>query len=86
MLQGFSTENGTPTDERNAHEFTLKVWRQKAPTAEASFHEYTTKVLADTSFLEMLDCVNDDLDRRRARSRSAFDHDCREGICGTCGW
>jgi succinate dehydrogenase / fumarate reductase iron-sulfur subunit len=63
---------------------TLKVWRQDGPEDRGHFEEYTTKVADDASFLEMLDYVNEDL-IDRDQEPIAFDHDCREGICGSCG-
>ena len=63
---------------------TLKVWRQEGPDTPGAFETYTTKVADDASFLEMLDYVNEDLITKGDEPIS-FDHDCREGICGTCG-
>ena len=63
---------------------TLRVWRQDGPEDRGRFEEYTTTVADDASFLEMLDYVNEDL-LSRDREPIAFDHDCREGICGSCG-
>jgi succinate dehydrogenase / fumarate reductase iron-sulfur subunit len=63
---------------------TLKVWRQDGPEDRGHFEQYTTKVADDASFLEMLDYVNEDLIEKDAEP-IAFDHDCREGICGSCG-
>jgi len=63
---------------------TLKVWRQDGPEDRGHFEQYTTKVADDASFLEMLDYVNEDLIERDQEPIS-FDHDCREGICGSCG-
>lgn len=64
---------------------TLHVWRQKSAGAEGRFVEYKADdVSPDMSFLEMLDVVNEDL-ILRGQEPIAFDHDCREGICGTCG-
>jgi succinate dehydrogenase / fumarate reductase, iron-sulfur subunit len=64
--------------------FTLRVWRQKDAKDPGGFKEYkATKVLADMSFLEMLDEVNIDLVTRNEEP-IAFESDCREGICGTC--
>jgi succinate dehydrogenase / fumarate reductase, iron-sulfur subunit len=64
---------------------TLRVWRQKDAADPGRFVEYHAKdVSPDMSFLEMLDIVNEDL-TRRGEDPIAFDHDCREGICGTCG-
>ncbi|MCC6927437.1 MAG: succinate dehydrogenase/fumarate reductase iron-sulfur subunit [Gemmatimonadaceae bacterium] len=64
---------------------TLKVWRQSGPTATGQFVEYKANdVTAEMSFLEMLDVVNEDL-TNKGEQPIAFDHDCREGICGMCG-
>ena len=63
---------------------TLRVWRQDGPDAHGRFEEYTAAVADDASFLEMLDYVNEDL-IANDREPIAFDHDCREGICGSCG-
>ncbi len=64
---------------------TLHVWRQPGPRAAGRFETYQAKdVSPDMSFLEMLDVVNEELILRGERP-IAFDHDCREGICGTCG-
>jgi len=64
---------------------TLHVWRQKSPRSEGRFVSYETKDISpDMSFLEMLDVVNERL-AQRGEEPIAFDHDCREGICGTCG-
>ncbi|MFN8667446.1 MAG: succinate dehydrogenase/fumarate reductase iron-sulfur subunit [Gemmatimonadaceae bacterium] len=64
---------------------TLKVWRQSGPNAAGQFVEYkATDVSAEMSFLEMLDVVNEDL-TNKGEQPIAFDHDCREGICGMCG-
>lgn len=63
---------------------TLKVWRQKNPTDTGRFVEYPAKnIVPDMSFLEMLDVVNGDL-MAQGQDPIAFDHDCREGICGSC--
>ena len=64
---------------------TLKVWRQKGPRDKGRFETYDTgPVSTDMSFLEMLDQVNERL-TLDGREPIAFDHDCREGICGMCG-
>jgi len=64
---------------------TLKIWRQKAPDAKGGFETYDARdISADMSFLEMLDVVNEQL-TLDGRDPIAFDHDCREGICGNCG-
>jgi succinate dehydrogenase / fumarate reductase iron-sulfur subunit len=63
---------------------TLKIWRQRNKEAKGSFKTYTLDhVSPDMSFLEMLDVLNNDLILKGEES-VAFDHDCREGICGTC--
>ena len=64
---------------------TLKVWRQAGAKAKGALVEYkATDVSPDMSFLEMLDVVNEGL-LARGEVPIAFDHDCREGICGMCG-
>ncbi len=63
---------------------TLHVWRQKNATAKGQMVKYEVKNISpDTSFLEMLDIVNQEL-IARDEDPIAFDHDCREGICGMC--
>ena len=63
---------------------TLKIWRQKNKEAKGSFKTYSLEhVSPDMSFLEMLDVLNNELILKGEES-IAFDHDCREGICGTC--
>lgn len=65
---------------------TLKVWRQKGPQDKGEFVDLQAKsVSEDASFLEMLDAVNEEL-VSKGDEPIAFDHDCREGICGTCGF
>jgi succinate dehydrogenase / fumarate reductase iron-sulfur subunit len=64
----------------------LKVWRQAGPRATGAFVDYTAEhVSTDMSFLEMLDVVNEGL-IKKGEDPIAFDSDCREGICGTCGF
>jgi succinate dehydrogenase / fumarate reductase iron-sulfur subunit len=64
---------------------TLHVWRQPSPEATGRFVRYDANdVSPDMSFLEMLDVVNEQL-LARGEAPIAFDHDCREGICGSCG-
>jgi succinate dehydrogenase / fumarate reductase, iron-sulfur subunit len=62
----------------------LKVWRQGGPDHPGHFESYSTVVSDDASFLEMLDYVNEQL-IAEDQEPIAFDHDCREGICGSCG-
>ncbi len=65
--------------------FTLKVWRQAGPDAPGHFETHEVDdVSPDMSFLELLDLVNDRL-TLEGREPIAFESDCREGICGTCG-
>ena len=62
----------------------LKVWRQKNAESAGGFETYDTPDLnSNMSFLEMLDVVNEEL-AGNGQEPIAFDHDCREGICGTC--
>ena len=64
---------------------TLHVWRQKNKDAQGEFHHYPADhISSDMSFLEMLDVVNERL-LEKGEDPIAFDHDCREGICGMCG-
>jgi len=66
-------------------DFKLKIWRQKNRDDRGGFVEYEVKnVSPDASFLEMLDILNVDL-VKKGEEPVAFDHDCREGICGSCG-
>ncbi len=66
-------------------DFTLRVWRQASGKAQGGFKIYSAKEISpDASFLEMLDIVNAGL-VRDGEEPIAFDHDCREGICGSCG-
>jgi len=63
---------------------TLRVWRQSGPSDKGRLETYEApKVAPDMSFLEMLDSVNEEL-IERSEEPIAFDHDCREGICGMC--
>lgn len=64
--------------------FTLRIWRQDGPNAPGKFEEYPAlNIPEDASFLEMLDIVNEGLITKGVEPVN-FDHDCREGICGTC--
>jgi len=64
---------------------TLQVWRQEGPDRPGGFRTYeVTGISADMSFLEMLDVLNERL-VNQGDEPVAFDHDCREGICGSCG-
>jgi len=65
-------------------DFTLKIWRQKNATSRGKFVTYhLSGISPDCSFLEMLDILNDQL-VQKGEDPVAFDHDCREGICGAC--
>ena len=65
---------------------TLHVWRQPNAQEAGAFVTYKAENISDhASFLEMLDVVNEEL-IRRGEEPIAFDHDCREGICGSCGF
>ena len=66
--------------------FTLEIWRQLNANAPGKFVTYQVKdVTKDMSFLEMLDSLNEDLLDQK-EPPVAFEHDCREGICGSCGF
>jgi len=64
---------------------TLKIWRQKSRADKGRFETYPARdISTDMSFLEMLDVVNERL-TLEGQEPIAFEHDCREGICGSCG-
>jgi len=64
---------------------TLNVWRQEGPEAAGGFKTYNMDAVSpEMSFLELLDILNEQL-TREGTEPVAFDHDCREGICGSCG-
>lgn len=66
-------------------DFTLKIWRQENAKVKGRFETYkVTNISSDSSFLEMLDVLNQEL-VDKFEMPVCFDHDCREGICGTCG-
>src|SRR5437764_10900042 len=80
-----TTEKTGPRGGERTMHLTLRVWRQRNASAEGEFVEYDAPdISADMSFLEMLDVVNEGL-ITRGDDPIAFDHDCREGICGMCG-
>ena len=63
---------------------TLKVWRQKDRQSQGHFEEYQVQnISTEASFLEMMDILNEQL-ISQSKEPVAFDHDCREGICGMC--
>ena len=67
-------------------DLTLKIWRQKNATSKGKFETYKVKdISADSSFLEMMDVLNQQLIDDNIAAPVCFDHDCREGICGICG-
>jgi succinate dehydrogenase / fumarate reductase iron-sulfur subunit len=70
--------------DNNLMALTLRVWRQKNAKSEGRFETYQVEEISpDMSFLEMLDVLNEKLVHSKKEPVS-FDHDCREGICGTC--
>ena len=79
----------TPVSRPTAHgkhltNITLTIWRQAGPDAPGRFESYTIDSISDeASFLEMLDVLNEKLINENLEAVT-FDHDCREGICGTC--
>ena len=71
-------------EQKTSLDLTLKVWRQAGPDAPGRFETYDAKGIPDSaSFLEMLDIVNERI-ITSGGDPIAFDHDCREGICGMC--
>jgi succinate dehydrogenase / fumarate reductase, iron-sulfur subunit len=81
-----TADRATAAPRRGGLKITLKVWRQSARGAPGAFetHELDS-VSPDMSFLEMLDVVNERL-VLEGKEPIAFEHDCREGICGSCGF
>lgn len=68
----------------NSINIKLKVWRQAGPKAKGRFETYElSNISTDSSFLEMFDILNEQL-INKGEEPVAFDHDCREGICGMC--
>ena len=66
-------------------DLTLQIWRQKNSDSPGNLQTYTLNgISTDMSFLEMLDVLNEKL-TKEGKDPVAFDHDCREGICGMCG-
>lgn len=63
---------------------TLQIWRQRNQHDNGGFETYQVNATEEMSFLEMLDVLNQELIEQK-KDPVAFDHDCREGICGTCG-
>jgi succinate dehydrogenase / fumarate reductase iron-sulfur subunit len=79
------TLNGHSAHGAKKLNLTLQVWRQKNSKDKGHFETYDLKgVSTDASFLEMLDMLNEQL-IAAGKEPVAFDHDCREGICGMCG-
>lgn len=77
------TESHTQTD-NSSMTLNIRVWRQEGPDDKGKFEDYKIDgIIPDMSFLEMLDILNQKLIHEGIRPVS-FDHDCREGICGTC--
>jgi succinate dehydrogenase / fumarate reductase, iron-sulfur subunit len=71
-------------DKTGKMDLKLKIWRQASASAEGKFVEYPLKDISpNASFLEMLDILNEQL-VAKGEEPVSFDHDCREGICGTC--
>ena len=75
----------TSTTGQQTINLTLKVWRQGGTDKKGGFEIYrANEISTDMSFLEMIDVVNEQI-ALEGRDPIAFDHDCREGICGMCG-
>ncbi len=75
----------TRASDKNCINLKLNVWRQNGPDVKGRFELYKARnISTDMSFLEMLDVVNEEM-ILSGKDPIAFDHDCREGICGTCG-
>jgi len=77
--------NEQVSSQKSSMKLKLHVWRQQNAADAGRFEEYAAEGISpDMSFLEMLDVVNEGL-ITSGKSPIAFDHDCREGICGSCG-
>ncbi len=73
-----------PDVSHNLSNINLKIWRQDGPDAQGRFETHQIPEISDeASFLEMLDILNERL-IEEGKEAVVFDHDCREGICGTC--
>ena len=88
IFSGFLKLKNSPLGDRGMEHYimnlTLKVWRQKNADSKGSFETYEVKdISSEMSFLEMFDVLNERL-IHEGKDPIAFDHDCREGICGTC--
>ncbi len=71
-------------EQKSTLDLTLKIWRQPGPDAPGRFETHKAKAIPDSaSFLEMLDIVNESI-LTSGGDPVVFDHDCREGICGSC--
>ncbi|MHB8853613.1 MAG: succinate dehydrogenase/fumarate reductase iron-sulfur subunit [Ignavibacteriaceae bacterium] len=70
-------------DNNHIH-LTLNIWRQETPSSKGYFEEFKQDVSPDSSILEILDEINNSLEAE-GKKPIAFESDCREGICGTCG-
>ncbi len=82
--EGSGAGGGAAEQRQNLMSVRLRVWRQKNLQDKGRFEEYeATRLTPDMSFLEMLDVLNEDL-QRDGNEPIAFDSDCREGICGMC--
>jgi len=68
----------------NTLNITFKIWRQKSSDSKGSFEEFKQVVSPDASILEVLDEINNSLEKQ-GKDPIVFESDCREGICGTCG-
>ena len=82
---GMDSSVGNPGAGKRGMNLTLRIWRQKNPSVKGKMVTYkVTDISPDMSFLEMLDVLNEQL-IMQGEDPVAFDHDCREGICGMCG-
>src|ERR1700759_5647334 len=82
----FRVRPALPKELQVAMNLTLRIWRQQSASAPGRFVSYRINdVTPEMSFLEMLDMLNEDLINRQ-EPPVAFEHDCREGICGSCGF
>lgn len=83
-MSSYKYNNAITNNMEKTININLRVWRQRGPKAKGAFESYKLDgVSTDSSFLEMLDQLNEQL-ISEGKEPIVFDHDCREGICGMC--
>ena len=83
-MSSYKYNNAITNNMEKTININLRIWRQRGPKAKGAFESYKLDgVSTDSSFLEMLDQLNEQL-ISEGKEPIVFDHDCREGICGMC--